>query len=139
MPGPGRHSSIRASLALSALLLLHCACSAAPPRPGTQRTIADGENFSLSVGERVSLSGQGTLTYVALVADSRCPVDVQCVWAGSAEISLRWEPLSGDPDIFSLDSHAGQASHGLGPRLLTLVSVDRGAVPDAHLAIGTLP
>jgi len=29
------------------------------------------------------------ITFVALVEDSRCPVDVDCIWAGNAKITVR--------------------------------------------------
>ena len=35
------------------------------------------------------------LRYVRLVGDSRCPPDVQCVWAGDASIELEWRPGTG--------------------------------------------
>lgn len=38
--------------------------------------------------ETVTLPVSGTLTF-AEVADSRCPEDVQCVWAGNATVDLQ--------------------------------------------------
>ncbi|GAA4861537.1 hypothetical protein [Luteimonas vadosa] len=122
-------------LALLLLAMLACACSTARPDPETLRTIGEGDTFELAIGERVSLAGQGALSYLALVADSRCPVDVQCVWAGSAEISLHWEPVNADAQTFRLSSHGGDDSHPLGPRVLRLVSVDPGDAPAIRLAL----
>jgi hypothetical protein len=41
----------------------------------------------MHIGETVSVDGEGlTLTYERLVEDSRCPLDVQCIWAGNGRI-----------------------------------------------------
>lgn len=45
--------------------------------------------FLLQVGETVAIDGEGlTLAYERLLEDSRCPPDVQCVWAGNGRILL---------------------------------------------------
>jgi len=45
-------------------------------------------------GETVSVGGP-RVTPVSLVEDSRCPQDVQCVWAGRVRISVRIETGAG--------------------------------------------
>lgn len=45
--------------------------------------------FSLAMGQTALLpSEQLSIQFVAVLEDSRCPVDVQCVWAGNAKVSI---------------------------------------------------
>jgi hypothetical protein len=52
--------------------------------------VADpGATFSLPVGKTATVSGTGArITFNRVTTDSRCPVDVVCVWAGEARIEL---------------------------------------------------
>ena len=50
------------------------------------QTARVGREFDVSVGRVVSLDGGGLrVRLVRVESDSRCPVDVNCVWAGNAE------------------------------------------------------
>ncbi|GMU39209.1 MAG: hypothetical protein AMXMBFR23_00750 [Chloroflexota bacterium] len=56
---------------------------AAPYAPGTPVTLAPGEGVTARDGtERLDLQ------FAAVVEDSRCPVDVTCVWAGQATVRV---------------------------------------------------
>jgi hypothetical protein len=51
--------------------------------------VAPGPDFELAPGTPVQLSGTGVrVTFLEVVNDSRCPVDVVCVTAGDAEVRL---------------------------------------------------
>ena len=51
------------------------------------QTARVGREFELKVGRAVTLDGGNLRVRLARVAsDSRCPVDVTCVWAGNAEV-----------------------------------------------------
>jgi hypothetical protein len=86
--------------------LLFAACGSSP-------TAADGtafhldQSFDLRGGETASLSG-GDLTVVfeSVPADSRCPVNVTCVWAGDATVRLRTRSdatAEGRPELHTND------------------------------------
>ncbi len=66
-------------LAFVALLGGHCVAAA--------QTARVGREFDVKVGRVVTLDG-GSLRVrlVRVASDSRCPVDVDCVWAGNAEL-----------------------------------------------------
>ncbi|HIG74791.1 MAG TPA: hypothetical protein EYQ24_09530 [Bacteroidetes bacterium] len=53
----------------------------------TSSTISVDEPFRLGLGETVEIEGQA-LRFVDVVEDSRCPVDVACVWEGRAKVQL---------------------------------------------------
>ncbi|MFL5500873.1 MAG: hypothetical protein ACJ79Q_06520 [Gemmatimonadaceae bacterium] len=55
----------------------------------TAVTAEPGSEFALALGKTATISGTGTrMTFRQVSDDSRCPVDVQCVWAGDAKIEL---------------------------------------------------
>jgi hypothetical protein len=47
------------------------------------RTVALGDSFSLAVGQSASIEGEDlAIKFIDVVADSRCPSGVQCIWQG---------------------------------------------------------
>ncbi|MCU0636213.1 MAG: hypothetical protein MUE41_15205 [Gemmatimonadaceae bacterium] len=46
------------------------------------------DSVSLPMGRVVPIAGVGTMMLTDVAAESRCPSDVQCVWAGDATIVL---------------------------------------------------
>ena len=52
-------------------------------------TVVLGRDFTLRPGESIRLPPRSLLSFVAVPEDSRCPPEVQCIWAGNAELSLR--------------------------------------------------
>ncbi|MDI1243446.1 MAG: hypothetical protein PSX80_16150 [bacterium] len=43
----------------------------------------------VQINKEVTAAGGLKIAFVELVEDSRCPADVQCVWAGNAKIKVR--------------------------------------------------
>lgn len=132
----------RLPVLLAMILLLPAACAA------TDSTVKDtgvaasppaveGGRVTLGIGQRTQLSDGSQLSYTRLINDSRCAPDVQCVWAGDAEIALRWTPVRGSAQDIRLHTSAqGGATHtSIGDRTLTLVSLERGIAPTATLSI----
>jgi hypothetical protein len=67
------------------LLLTFVACSPVE----TAITAQPGVEFAISVGETATLAGTDTrITFKEVREDSRCPIDVTCVWAGDAKIAI---------------------------------------------------
>ena len=59
----------------------------------TTNTVAQreiGRAFEMKIGETIAV-GELRLTFRGVEADSRCPIDAVCVWAGDAEIALKIE------------------------------------------------
>ena len=51
------------------------------------QTASVGREFEVRAGRVVTLDGGALrLRFVSVASDSRCPVDVACVWAGNAEV-----------------------------------------------------
>lgn len=122
---------------LAALTLAACSSVASSnggdgdPQPG----IGDGQTFTMTPGQEVTLADASTVRYERLVNDSRCAPDVQCVWAGDAEVAFTWRSSGGGRDAFSLHTGRGDKSHVIGERTLTLVGLGRGTAPQATLRI----
>jgi hypothetical protein len=53
------------------------------------QTARVGREFKVKAGRAVTLDGgRLRLRFARVASDSRCPVDVTCVWAGNAEVAL---------------------------------------------------
>jgi hypothetical protein len=68
------------------------------------------QEFEIKVGEKVLVEGL-RLSFEAVTEDSRCPVDVTCVWAGNAKVLLKLSRLRRRPAQLKLNT-------GLEPRHL---------------------
>jgi len=110
-----------------------------PGDSGT-RSIAAQQTFAMSPGESVALADRGTLRYVGVKSDSRCPPERQCVWAGDAEVTFEWTATGASAQL--LDLHTGFADKRSKPvagHTLTLVSLARGEKPEAQLRLDAGP
>lgn len=125
---------LRIALAASALLLGACAADATGVRGGGPR-LSDGDDFTMRPGTSVSLPGEGKLRYLRVANDSRCMPDVQCIWAGDAEVAFEWHPVGGGTEAFSLHTGKGDRQHAIGRHLLVLAGLGRGAAPEAQLRL----
>ncbi len=101
--------------------------------------VNDGQEFSMHPGEQVTFADHGNLRYVRVANDSRCPPGVQCIWAGDAEVAFEWTPATGTMQSFSLHTGKDPKQQTMGTRQLTLVSLDRGATPQAQLRVDMTP
>lgn len=79
-------------LPVAAAVLAACAT---PSQPGngagvnTAIQVESGQAFDIGVGQEARVKGTPiTVRLVRVGDDSRCPVDVQCVWAGNAVARL---------------------------------------------------
>lgn len=60
-----------------------------PVESGPAASVALPSTVTLAVGETVVIdSADVEITFSAVTEDSRCPVDVTCVWAGRAVVAL---------------------------------------------------
>jgi hypothetical protein len=67
-----------------AVLVLLASCSTSPSAP---RPVGLAERFTLAPGQTAQVEGTGLhVTFESVSADSRCPVDVTCVWEGDAVV-----------------------------------------------------
>ena len=98
-------------LVVCAVSLFALACTQDPPsaeqRPPRIEAAAD-EEFHLAIGETAAVTGTDVrITFRAVVNDSRCPSDVQCVSAGNAAVGLQVRQGPADT-TFILNTTIGQ-------------------------------
>jgi hypothetical protein len=125
---------LRSLIAVPVLILAACSAAATGVRVGGPR-LSDGDSFRMRPGTSVAVQGEGTLLYVKVVNDSRCKPDVQCVWAGDAEVAFEWRSTGGAAEAFSLHTGKGDKSHPIGRHVLVLAGLDRGKAPGADLTL----
>lgn len=128
----------RPAIVALALVAALGGCGASPPAvppqatsgpfaaPTAQSPAPLGE-VTLALGERLAIPG-GQLSFDAVIEDSRCPADAQCIWAGRVVVAGTLTPDGADPIAFSLGLPGGitpdaPLSQELGPLRLTIVDV----------------
>ena len=82
----------QSGLIVLAALLAGCAMPSHPEGPGgvlTGTQVEAGREFDIAAGQEAQVRGTTlTIRFVGISEDSRCPSDVQCVWAGDAVARL---------------------------------------------------
>jgi hypothetical protein len=79
---------IAALAACSSTTSTDVTASAQTSQTVTQREL--GKAFAMKIGETIGLNDL-RVTFRSVEADSRCPIDAVCVWAGDGEIALKIE------------------------------------------------
>jgi hypothetical protein len=77
-------------------------------RNGTQRNVARGEL---------------TIKFVSVIEDSRCPVGVNCIWAGNAKIRLKVTDRRGRAKMMELNTNGEPKVDQFGPYSISLVNL----------------
>jgi len=124
---------------ISAAAILAALAACAPVE--TAIVAEPGMEFSLPVGKTAVVNGNGPrLTFNQVREDSRCPVDVTCVWAGDAkiEVTVSQNGSRDDTKVLSITSPNNEVRSGdLQIRLLDLAPTPRQAdasQPRAYVA-----
>lgn len=79
-------------LGVSCAVLFACGgiLDAKPHSDGKLTVVRLNRDFKLKAGERVNFKGTSLrIKFVAVETDSRCPSDVNCVWAGNAAVQFQ--------------------------------------------------
>jgi hypothetical protein len=110
------------------MFFMMAACLAAcggGPGSASAVTVPLGREFTLRVGQSAVVDGTGLRLVLAKVTqDSRCPVDVQCVWEGDAAVSVEIDDRSA-PTSYELHTsgrYPREVTHGA--YRVTLVRLD---------------
>lgn len=122
------------TLAIAAMLVSGASgCSRPVPTAEPAGTVVPWR-VDLAPGERTALPNGGTLRYVALVSDSRCPSGVQCIHAGEAVLRFELE-ATGRTQSFVLSTAAPRDAMTAGAYRIGLLDVSRPLPPQATLSI----
>jgi hypothetical protein len=117
-------------IALSAIAVSSCTGSAKcgpeiVPCAGPVVVVATaGTDFVLAPGQRAALQGTGLVVeFERVVSDSRCPRDVQCVWAGNASVRLRVSRDGAEAWSGALNTYGDSQTRTFGDHELRVVSL----------------
>ena len=90
-------------------------------------TVPVGTDFTLAPGESATAGNALTVGFIGITNDSRCPTNVQCVWAGSARAGLRVRDGAASRDLH-LETLATKDTATVGVYLIRLVEVNPAPV-----------
>lgn len=80
--------------------------------------------FVLALGQTANLAAEHlTIVFSRVVEDSRCPTDVECVWAGNAKIELRLAGSNAKPASLYLNTMLSPRTAAYGDYQLSLLSL----------------
>jgi len=117
---------LRLAAILSCLALAGCGAVPAQQPP----TVELGAEVTLAPGEGVAVNNARLkVRFVGVSEDSRCPRDVNCVWAGEVKVRL---------EIFAIEQSRVELREGestlSGEYRITVVHVEPQPVSTAHIA-----
>lgn len=110
--GVGRVTSRLMSLCLICFVLLGCASAAdGITKRKVSTTVARlGRPFTLRAGRQIALQGQKLrIRFAEVTQDSRCPVDVTCVWGGNAAVRIDVTTNGRSEESLTLNTAKGPA------------------------------
>jgi hypothetical protein len=129
-----RKRSLRSAAGLIGLLAVAAGCATVD----TAVVANPGVTFALPLGKMATVSSNGArITFNKVADDSRCPIDVVCVWAGDAKIQLliAQNGLPADNRVVSLTAPDNEiVSNGLRIRLVALAPAPKQSEPSASRA-----
>lgn len=118
---------IRVAAILTCFALAGCGHA----RTQETRAVALGDEFTLAPAEAVSVkTAEMDIRFVDVSADSRCPHDVACIWAGEVKARLAIQVSEVDSEMEVLE---GQSTI-VGDYTVTLVRVEPKPVSTARIA-----
>src|SRR5438270_602256 len=75
---------------LATLTLLFVFATAIVKPANDVQHVALNQEFEIKVGQQVLVENEGLkINFQVVAEDSRCPVNVKCVWTGNAKVVLR--------------------------------------------------
>ena len=125
----------RTALAIVVVIsVASCAFSPVGPMPSQDPEIV------LAPGASVRVTGTSlTVSFEAIVEDSRCPTGVTCVWEGDAAVGIRIDMPKASPSRYTLHTNSGFAREaeqdGVLVRLVDVTphpAADRKTQPDEY-------
>ena len=110
-----------------ATALAACRGASSPSAGSADQQQAQGaidDTVRIALGEDVRVVPAGlVIAFDSVLSDSRCPRDVQCVWAGSARVRLTIGQDAGAGQVFDLESGQDPRSARVGAYVVSLLEV----------------
>lgn len=81
------------------------------------------ESFTLKNGKQITAKkSKLKIKFVSVIEDSRCPIGVNCVWAGNAKIKITVTSAQGEK-TFEINTETGPKGDQFGGYAINLVSL----------------
>ena len=106
------------------------ACASNPTKPSS---LPLGQPFELRAGGTATVQGGLSMQFERVTADSRCPMDAFCVWAGDATLILRLSQGSTPPAATEL--HTQPTGSEIVYSTFTIKLVSLGPYPRSNQTI----
>ena len=104
-----------------------------PVQSDSLRAFAD-QNFILNVGQRAEFDNGLNILFKSVVKDSRCPINVNCVWAGNGKVELEIFATDSAPKTVQLNTQQGPKVTSLKKYELQLLSLQPIKVDGVNIA-----
>ncbi len=98
--------------------------------PSTPTEPKANDTFTLKPGQSATVAASTKLHYFRMVNDSRCPPDVQCIWAGEVTIELMLDSGKEKQTFTMKDDEQAATVSGY---KIELISIDRSHLINVRL------
>jgi hypothetical protein len=106
--------------ALAGIALTSCSGGGKDDAATQPLEVLAAAEYVIGYGETVAVGGGLSLEFTTLAEESRCPVDVTCIWEGNTRVLMTWRSPRGE-GIFELNTHPSrQTSATADSRSVTL-------------------
>jgi hypothetical protein len=103
---------------------------------GPAKVLIDKE-FSLGIGQTASIEGEKlVIKFKAVLEDSRCPVNVVCVWAGNGKVEFEILDIDGQNKTVTLNTEDEPGAITLKGHKLTLTSLNPPRIDGVSISPG---
>lgn len=100
------------------------------------KTLIDKE-FSLGIGQTANIEGEKlVIKFKAVVEDSRCPVNVVCVWAGNGKVEFEILDIDGQNKTVTLNTEEEPRVTILKVHTLKLISLNPPRIDGVSISPG---
>ena len=95
------------------------------------------KEFSLGIGQTVNIEGEKlVIKFKAVLEDSRCPVNVVCVWAGNGKVDFEILDIDGQNKTVILNTEEEPREITLKGHKLKLISLNPPRVDGVSISPG---
>jgi hypothetical protein len=103
---------------------------------GTAKALTDKE-FSLGIGQTANIDEEKlVIKFKAVLEDSRCPINVVCVWAGNGEVEFEVLDIDGQNKTIILNTEDEPRAATLKGHKLKLISLNPPRIDGVSISPG---